>query len=157
MFTCSNSIPSFVLATWIMGLNMNMWTCWRSKIFEILKRTILMHWTQHKNLSSLQRSVSEKWILSAKNAHFYKNTKFWGFFYTMFLILCQKHFFAMCWDAHDAKVSSGLVQSREETKTALKSLDRMLFKNRLCNTVALIWSVQPEPTIQQSVNAVKFA
>ena len=35
MFTCSNSIPSFVLATCIMGLNMNMWTCWRSKVFEI--------------------------------------------------------------------------------------------------------------------------
>ena len=30
MFTCSNSIPSFVL-----GLNINMWTCWRSRVFEI--------------------------------------------------------------------------------------------------------------------------
>ena len=34
MFTCSNSIPSCVLAICIMGLNMNMWTCWRSKMFE---------------------------------------------------------------------------------------------------------------------------
>ena len=34
MFTCSNSIPSCVLAIGIMGLNMNMWTCWRSKMFE---------------------------------------------------------------------------------------------------------------------------
>ena len=35
MFTCSNSIPDFVLVTCIMGLNMNIWTCWRSKVFEI--------------------------------------------------------------------------------------------------------------------------
>ena len=35
MFTCSNSILRFVLATCIMVLNMNMWTCWRSKVFEI--------------------------------------------------------------------------------------------------------------------------
>ena len=34
MFTCSNSIPSFVLTTGIMGLNMKMWTFWRSKMFE---------------------------------------------------------------------------------------------------------------------------
>ena len=34
MFTCSNSIPRCVLAIGIMGLIMNMWTCWRSKMFE---------------------------------------------------------------------------------------------------------------------------
>ena len=34
MSTCSNSIPSFAFATGIMGLNMNMWTCSRSKMFE---------------------------------------------------------------------------------------------------------------------------
>ena len=34
MFTCWNPIPSFVLAIGIMGLNMNMWTCWISKMFE---------------------------------------------------------------------------------------------------------------------------
>ena len=34
MFTCSNSIPTCVLAICIMGLNMNMWTCWRSKMFQ---------------------------------------------------------------------------------------------------------------------------
>ena len=34
MFTCSNSIPSFQLAIGIMGLVMNMWTFWRSKVFE---------------------------------------------------------------------------------------------------------------------------
>ena len=36
-FICSNSIPSFMLATGIMGLNMKMWTCWRSKMFETIK------------------------------------------------------------------------------------------------------------------------
>ena len=34
MFTCSNSIPSCMLAIGNMGLNMNMWTYWRSKMFE---------------------------------------------------------------------------------------------------------------------------
>ena len=35
MFKCSNSIPSFVLALGTMGLIMQIWTCWRSKVFEI--------------------------------------------------------------------------------------------------------------------------
>ena len=34
MFRCSNSIPSGVLAICIMGLIMNMWTCWRSNKLE---------------------------------------------------------------------------------------------------------------------------
>ena len=34
MSTCSNSNPSLALATGILGFIMNMWTCWRSKIFE---------------------------------------------------------------------------------------------------------------------------
>ena len=37
MFICSNSIPTLVLATVIMGLNMKMWTCFRSKVFETLQ------------------------------------------------------------------------------------------------------------------------
>ena len=35
MFTRLNSIPSFVLATGVMGLNMKMWTCWNSNIVKI--------------------------------------------------------------------------------------------------------------------------
>ena len=44
------------------------------------------------------------------------------------------------------KVHSDLVHPRDKTKIVLKSLDQMLFKNSLCNTLALICAKQPLPT-----------
>ena len=35
MFTCSYSIPWYMWPTQSWGLNLNLWTCWRSKVFEI--------------------------------------------------------------------------------------------------------------------------
>ena len=45
------------------------------------------------------------------------------------------------------KVHSDLVHPRDETKIVLKSLDKMLFKSSLCNTLALICAIQPLPNI----------
>ena len=45
------------------------------------------------------------------------------------------------------KVHSDLVHPRDKTKIVLKSLDQMLFKNSLCNTLALICAKQPLPNV----------
>ena len=47
--------------------------------------------------------------------------------------------------SHPKQVYSDLVHPTDETKTFLNSLDKMLFKNSLYNTLALIWSIQPMP------------
>ena len=41
MFTCSYSIP-YMWPTRSWGLNLNMWTCWRSKVFEICHILLLL-------------------------------------------------------------------------------------------------------------------
>ena len=42
MFTCSYSIPWYMWPTQSWGLNLNMWTCWRSKVFEICQMLLLL-------------------------------------------------------------------------------------------------------------------
>ena len=42
MFTCSYSIPWYMCPTRSWGLNLNMWSCWRSKVFEICQILLLL-------------------------------------------------------------------------------------------------------------------
>ena len=69
---------------------------------------------------------------------------------------------------NSAKVHSDLVPPRDEIKTVLKTLDKMPFKSSLCNTLPLIWCVQPPLTadhqqhegsnlVQVEQEAVRFA
>ena len=46
------------------------------------------------------------------------------------------------------KVSLDLPHATDETKTVLKSLGKMLFKNSLRKVLALIWSIRPQSTVQ---------
>ena len=42
MFTCSYSIPWYIWPTQSWGLNLNMWICWISKVFEICQILFLL-------------------------------------------------------------------------------------------------------------------
>ena len=42
------------------------------------------------------------------------------------------------------KVSLDLLHATDETKTVLKSLGKMLFKNSMREVLALIWSIWPQ-------------
>ena len=42
IFTCSYSIPWYMWPTQSWGLNLNMWTCWRSKVFEIRQMLLML-------------------------------------------------------------------------------------------------------------------
>ena len=46
------------------------------------------------------------------------------------------------------KVSFNLPHPTDETRLVLKSLGKMLFKNSLRNTLALIWSIWGLPTVK---------
>ena len=56
------------------------------------------------------------------------------------------------------KVHSDLVHPRDKTKIVLKSLHQILFKNSLCNTLALICAKQPLPSVHSGhvVNEVEL-
>ena len=43
-----------------------------------------------------------------------------------------------------------LLHSTDETRLVLKSLGKIIFKNSLCDTIALIWSIWPLPRGQHS-------
>ena len=42
MFVFSKSVPWYMWPTQSWGLNLNMWTCWRSKVFEICQILLLL-------------------------------------------------------------------------------------------------------------------
>ena len=64
MFTCLYSIPWYIWPTRSWGLNLNMWTCWRSKVFEICQILLLLfclNKVQFWFLLMLRTSSAEVW------------------------------------------------------------------------------------------------
>ena len=68
MFTCLYSIPWYMWPTLSWGLNLNMWTCWRSKVFEIrqIRFAFILHQQRPVFISAHAQNFFS-WSLAKKN------------------------------------------------------------------------------------------
>ena len=69
--TCLKLIPSFVLDIGIMGLNMNVWTCWRSKMFETRQMGKVVQNCENIQ-TSRQTDLEVLQVIKYKLQHLYK-------------------------------------------------------------------------------------